>query len=83
MKSIKLKELIDAGVMELLESKIEDFLDDLGNENMEGWGDKGRNTVVVPKGHSKFDRKKVDKLADKHGLKFDSEDDDAIQYKEQ
>ena len=74
MKRIRLTDLIN-------ESKhIENFLSDLGKKRQEGWGTRGENTVVVPKGHSKFDREVVDKLAKKHGLVVKSEDNDTIQY---
>lgn len=74
MKHIRLTDLIK-------ESKhVEKFLNDLGKVEIEGWGTRGDNTVVVPKGHSKFDRKVVDRLAKKHKLTVDSEDNNAIKY---
>jgi len=64
----KLREIIREEIQQLRESSLEKFLDDLGKEGIEGWGTKGENRVVLPKGHPKFDKRKVDKLAKKHGF---------------
>ena len=76
----ELRTLIKEEIKQLNESNIEKFLDDLGKNGMAGWGSKRDNIVTLPKAHSKFDRKKADKIAKKHGLKLHEEDSNIVQY---